>query len=65
MLHREVPGLRVESALHLPAYATATATWDLSHICDLPHSLQQRWVLNPLSEARDQTLLDTSHVRYL
>ena len=24
-------------------------------ICDLQHSLQQRWILNPLSEARDQT----------
>ena len=28
---------------------------DLSHICDLPHSSQQRKILNPLSEARDRT----------
>ena len=33
--HMEVPRLRVESELHLLAYATATAMWDLSRICDL------------------------------
>ena len=44
----------VESELQLPAYAPAPATAmpDLSHICDLCHSSQQRWILNPLSEAR-------------
>ena len=26
-----------------------------SHICDLYGSLRQRWILNPLSGARDQT----------
>ena len=35
-------------------YATATETLNPSRICDLCHSLQQRWILNPLSEARDQ-----------
>ena len=35
--------------------ATATATPDPSCICGLQHSSQQRLVLNPLSEARDQT----------
>ena len=35
------------------AYTTATATPDLSHIYGLCHSLQQRYILNPLSEARD------------
>ena len=30
----EVPRLRVESELQLPAYSTATATLDLSHIHD-------------------------------
>ena len=30
----EVPTLGVESELQLPAYATATATGDLSHLCD-------------------------------
>ena len=29
--HMEIPGLGVESKVQLPA--TATATWDLSHIC--------------------------------
>ncbi|XP_020950482.1 uncharacterized protein LOC100620498 isoform X3 [Sus scrofa] len=32
-----------------------TATLDLSRICDLYVSLQQHWILNPLSEARDRT----------
>jgi len=49
----EIPGLGVESELQLPAYTTVTATSDQSHICDLHHSLWQRWVLNPLSEAKD------------
>ena len=50
----EIPRLRVESELQLPAYTIATATADLSHICNLPHSSQQHRILNPLSEARDQ-----------
>ena len=33
--------------------ATATATLDLSHICDLHFSLWQCWILNPPREARD------------
>ena len=33
--HIEVPGLRVELQLQLPAYTTATATPDLNHTCDL------------------------------
>ena len=36
--HMEIPRLRVQSELRLPAYTTATATWDLSHICDLHRS---------------------------
>ena len=51
----EVPRPGVESELQLLAYTTATATLDMSHICDLDHSSQQRWILNPLSEARDPT----------
>ena len=60
--HKEVPRLGIESELQLLAYATATATWDLSCICDLYHSAWQRWILNPLSRARDQTsiLMDPS-----
>ena len=51
----EVPRLGVELELELPAYATATATLDPRHICDLRQSLRQCWILNPLKEARDQT----------
>ena len=36
--HMEVPRLRVKSEPQLPAYPTATATWDLSHACNLHHS---------------------------
>ena len=60
----EVPRLRVTSKLQLPAYTTATATQDLSCVCDLHHSSCQGWILTPLSEARDQTrlLMDSSWV---
>ena len=34
-------------------YATAMATLDLSHICDLHCSLGQHHILNPLSKDRD------------
>ena len=47
----EVPGTEAELGLQLPAYATATL--DLSHICDLPYSSWQCQILNLLSEARD------------
>ena len=53
--HMEVPRPGVKLELQLPAYTTARATVDPSHVCDLHHSLQQRQVLNPLSEARDRT----------
>ena len=53
--HMEIPRLGVESELQLAAYTTATATQDPSRICNLHHSSQQRWILNPLSMARDQT----------
>ena len=60
----EVPRLGVELELQLPAYATATAMPDLSHICDLHCSFRQHRILNSLSEARDLThiLMDTSWV---
>ena len=47
-------GIRAAPELQLQVYATATATLDLSCICNLCHSLWQCWILNPLSEARDQ-----------
>ena len=55
----EVPRLGVKSA-----YTTATASWDLSHICDQHHGSQQRQILNPLRQARNQTrvLMDTSRI---
>ena len=67
--HMEVPRLGAELELQLLAYLTATATatapQDLSHVCDLHHSSQQRQILNALSEPRDRTqvLMDTSQVR--
>ena len=56
----EVPRLGVQSELQLPVYTTATATPDPSHVfdphqCSQHHSSQQHWILNPLSQARDQT----------
>ena len=49
--HMEVSRLGVELELQMPAYtaatATAIATQDPSHVCDLHHS-SQLWILNPL-----------------
>ena len=39
----------------LLAYSRATATPDLSRVCELHHSSRQRQILNPLSEDRDRT----------
>ena len=62
----EAPRLGVESELQLLAYATATATRDLSRVCNLHHSSWQHQILYPLSEARDQTLnlMLTSQIRF-
>ena len=64
--HTDVPRLEVESELELPAYPTAIAKPDPSFICDLHHSSWQIQILNPLSEARDQTciLMDTSQIHF-
>ena len=51
----EVPRLGVELQLQLVGYATGTAMLDLSHICHLHYSSWQRWMLNPLSKARNYT----------
>ena len=63
--HVEVPRLGVSSELQPPACTTAIAMKDPSHVCDLHHSSGQRWILNPLSEARDRTpvLMDPRLVR--
>ena len=60
----EVPRLGTESELQLPTYTTATATPDLSRVCDLHCSSWQCQILNPLSKARDGTciLMGTSQV---
>ena len=56
LLHVEVLGLGVKSELQL--------LQDLSHVCDLHYSSQQCQILNPLSKAKDWTLIlmDTSWV---
>ena len=64
--HQEVPRLGVESELQLLACTTATTTQDPSYSCDLHHSSWQRWILNPLSKARNgtQVLMDAGWVHY-
>ena len=52
--HMEVPRLGLKLQLLAYATATATATPDPSLACNLCPSVQQHWILNPLSEARDQ-----------
>ena len=66
MWHMEVPRLGVKLELQLPAYTTATATPDPSHVYNLHYSSWQRQILNLLSEAKDQTqvLMDASWVHY-
>ena len=51
----EVPSLGVELELQLPAYKAATKMPDLSCVCVLSHGSRQYWLLNPRSDARDQT----------
>ena len=60
------PRLGAVLELQLRAYATATAMQDLNVVCNLHHSSWQLQILNPLSEARDQTsfLMDNSCGRY-
>ena len=50
----KVHRLEIQMELQLPAYTTASP--GLSRVCNLHHSLQQHWILNPLSNARDRTL---------
>ena len=49
----EVPRLGIKLELQLPAYTTATVTWDPSHVLDLHCNSPQRRILDPLREARD------------
>ena len=59
--HMKVPRLGAESELQLQSYPTATGKGDPSSICNPHYSLWQHQILNPQSEARDQTrsLMDT------
>ena len=43
--HVEVPRLGVRLELQVPAYATATASQEPSHVCNLHHSSQQCRIL--------------------
>ena len=61
----EVPRLETQLEPQLLAYTTALATPDLSHICNLHHSLRQCQILNPLSEARDRTCVLMDLVRFI
>ena len=51
--HMEVPRLGIQMELQLLVYTTATATRDLSRVCDLHYSSWQHQILNPLLLARD------------
>ena len=64
--HMEVPRLGVKLELQLLAYTTATATQNLSRVCNLHQSSQPRRILNTLSEARDGTrnLMDPSRIHF-
>ena len=53
----EIPRLGVELEPQLLTTATATATLDPSHVCDLYHSSRQYRILNPLSEATSSGIL--------
>ena len=53
--YMEFPGLGGQIGAVATASAMATITPDASLPCDLPCSLWQSWILNPLSEARDRT----------
>ena len=63
----EVPRIGVKLGLQLPAYATATASWDLSPTCDLCQSSRKRQILNSLSKARNRTciFMDTNRICFL
>ena len=62
----DIPRLGVGLELRLLAYTTITAIHDPSHVCNLHHSSRQCRILNPLSEARVQTLnlLVTSQIHF-
>ena len=62
--HMEIPRLGVESELQLPACIYHSHSNARSVTYTTAHG--QRWILNPLSEARDGTciLTDASQIRF-
>ena len=54
-LFRAAPATYGGSQVRGPTAALATAMQQPSLVCDQRHSSQQHQILNPLSEARDQT----------
>ena len=60
----EVSRLGVKSELQFLAFTTATAMRDLSQVCNLHYSSQQRQILNPWNKAKDWTciLMDASQI---
>ena len=64
--HMEIPRLGIQLELWLPAYTTVTAMRDLSQVCKLYHSSQQRQILDPRSKTRDRTriLKDSSQIHF-
>ena len=61
----EVSKLGVESELQLSTYATATAMWDLSHVCDLYHTHGQCQILNQVSKARDWAHIHMNTIQFI
>ena len=61
----DIPRLGVESEMLLPAYTTAPAMQDPSRIFNLYHSSLQHWILNPLSQAKDQTPSSWILIRFI
>ena len=61
----KVPRLGIKSELQVPAYTTATTTWDPSRVYNLHHSSWQHRIHDPLSKAGDRTLnlMDTGWIR--
>ena len=57
------PGIKLE--LQQPAYTTATAMPDLSHVCDLCRGSWQCWILHSLSEPRIKPTSSRILVRFL
>ena len=53
----EVPKLEVKAELQLQAYTHSHGDTRSEHTYDLCHSSWQHQILNPLSKARDRTLI--------